>query len=186
VVLLNRGRRSVSAALSKPLSRSVISSAVVGVLSILFCLTYAALIFSGPLAPFLAYGIAATFITSAIAGAMISWRSSLPFAIGGPDGPTCAVIAALVGTLATEFTAVGADQHLLSATFVALALTSILTGLLLFGLGISRAGRAIRFVPFPVIGGFLGSSGCLMMIGAVQILTGHRLSWSGLDDLLAT
>ncbi len=72
---------------------------MVGALSILFYLSYAALIFSGPLTPWLAYGIAATFITAAIGGAAISLRSSLPFAIGGPDGSTSAVTAALVAAL---------------------------------------------------------------------------------------
>ena len=43
------------------------SGLVVGLFSILFYLSYAALIFAGPLAPWLAYGMAATFITGAIA-----------------------------------------------------------------------------------------------------------------------
>ena len=38
-------------------------------------------------------------------------------------------------------------------------------------IGVTRAGRAIRFVPFPVIGGFLGATGWLMITGAVQVVT---------------
>jgi len=38
---------------------------------------------------------------------------------------------------------------------VALALSSALTGVVLCGLGLARAGRAIRFVPYPVIGDLL-------------------------------
>jgi sulfate permease, SulP family len=183
---LNLAWGNVGVALNKPMSRSLISSVIVGVLSVLFCLSYAALIFSGPLAPWLAYGISASFITSAVGGAMIAWRSSIPFAIGGPDGPTCAVIAALLGSLGAEFAAAGRpiDEHFLTAVLVALVLTSVLTGLLLCTLGITHAGRAIRFVPFPVIGGFFGASGVLMLTGAVSIVTGHRVSASGLDDLL--
>jgi len=76
-VSLDLSRRRIGAAFGTPVARSLISSAIVGILSILFCLSYAALIFAGPLAPFLAYGIAATFITSAIGGALLAWRSSL-------------------------------------------------------------------------------------------------------------
>jgi SulP family sulfate permease len=165
------------------LVRASIAAGVGGLLSILFSLSYAALIFSGHhLSSWLSYGTAATFITGAVGGAIIAWRSSLPFAIGGPDGPTCAVIAALVATLARHFT--GPQQDLLPAILVALVMTSALSGVLLCTLGIARAGRAIRFVPFSVIGGFHGSSGPLMILGALKILSNQPLSIANLDELL--
>jgi sulfate permease, SulP family len=174
----------VSARAQTPLARSLISSAVVGTFSILFYLSYAALIFSGPLTPFLGYGIAATFVTGAVGGAVMASRSSLPFAIGGPDGATSAVTAALVAALGAHMAAGSNGDALLTATMVALTLSSALTGLLLCGLGLARAGRAIRFVPYPVIGGFLGASGCLTALGAVQVLTGHRPQLADLGHLL--
>lgn len=167
-----------------PLARSLISGAVVGTFSILFYLSYAALIFSGPLTPWLGYGIAATFVTGAVGGAVMASRSSLPFAIGGPDGSTSAVTAALVAALGAHMAADGTGGALLTATMVALTLSSALTGLLLCGLGLARAGRAIRFVPYPVIGGFLGASGCLTLLGAVQVLSGHRPQLVDLGHLL--
>ena len=172
--------RVMGAGVQASLGRSLVGGAVVGTLSILFYLSYAALIFSGPLAPYLGYGIAATFITAAIGGAAMSLCSSLPFAIGGPDSASSAVTAALVAALASHVAAKGADSGLLTATMVGLALSSALTGVLLCSLGVARAGRAIRFVPYPVIGGFLGGSGCLMLLGAVQVLTGKRVQ---LDNL---
>ena len=147
-------------------------------------MSYAALIFSGPLTPWLSYGMAATFVTGAIGGAAMSLCSSLPFAIGGPDSSTSAVTAALVTALTGHMAARGADSGLLTATLVALALSSALTGLLLCGLGLARAGRAIRFVPYPVIGGFIGASGWLMLLGACQVLTGNRLQLSTIGDFL--
>jgi sulfate permease, SulP family len=53
-------------------------------------------------------------------------------------------------------------------------LTTALTGLLLCVLGFTHAGRAIRFVPFPVIGGFLGATGWLMITGAMQVVGDQR------------
>jgi len=176
--------RSVGVWAQTPIARSLASGLVVGILSILFYLSYAALIFSGPLAPWLSYGMAATFVTGAIGGAAMSLCSSLPFAIGGPDGSTSAVTAALVTALTGHMAARGADSGLLTATLVTLALSSALTGLLLCGLGLARAGRAIRFVPYPVIGGFIGASGWLMLLGACQVLTGNRLQLSTIGDFL--
>ena len=58
----------------------VFGGAAASVLTIAFGLSYSLLIFSGPLAPYLAYGVAATFISSAILGAVIALGSSIPFA----------------------------------------------------------------------------------------------------------
>ena len=176
--------RSAGAWAKSPLARSLISGVVVGVLSVLFYLSYAALIFSGPLAPWLSYGIAATFVTGAIGGAAMSFCSSLPFAIGGPDGSTSAVTAALVTALVGHMAARDTDAGLLMATLVALSLSAALTGVLLCAIGLARAGRAIRFVPYPVIGGFLGASGYLMMTGACQVLTGNRLQFSTIGNFV--
>jgi sulfate permease, SulP family len=176
--------RRIGAAFNAPLARSVIAGVVVGVVSVLFYLSYAALIFSGPLSVWLPYGLSATFITGAVGGAITSLRSSLRFTIGGPDGATCAVIAALVATLTTRLGAIGANEYLLSMTLVLLALSAVLTGFLLIGLGVARLGRAIRFIPFPVIGGFLGSTGCLLLTGAVKSLTGYSLNYVNRDNFL--
>jgi SulP family sulfate permease len=31
-------------------------------------------------------------------------------------------------------------------------------------------GRAIRYVPYPVVGGFLGATGCLILLGAIRVI----------------
>jgi hypothetical protein len=70
------------------------------VLSIAYCLSYAALIFSGPLAPWLSYGVAVAFVSAALGAAAVALRSSFAFGIGGPDTSTSAVIATLVAATA--------------------------------------------------------------------------------------
>jgi sulfate permease, SulP family len=47
-----------------------------------------------------------------------------------------------------------------------------------------RAGGAIRFIPYPVIGGFLGATGCLMLSGAVRVITDHGITISNLPILV--
>ena len=64
-----------------------------------------------------------------------------------------------------------------------MAIGSALTGILLCGLGLARAGRAIRFVPYPVIGGFLGATGWLVVSGAVLVVTDLQLSVHNLEAL---
>ena len=156
---------------------------ICSILSIAYCLSYAALIFTGPLEHELSYGVAVTFLSAAIGGSIVALRSSLPFAIAGPDSSVSVVMAAMVATLVQRLASHGSTELLLP-TLVAMSLTTALTGLLLCILGVTHAGRAIRFVPFPVIGGFLGATGWLMIMGAMQVVTDQRPALANLDAFI--
>jgi sulfate permease, SulP family len=158
----------------------VFAGAVCSILSIAYCLSYAALIFTGPLDHALAYGVAVTFLSAAIGGAIVALRSSLPFAVAGPDSSISVVIAAMVATLIQRLATHGGTDFLVPS-LIAMSLTTALTGLLLCVLGFAHAGRAIRFVPFPVIGGFLGATGWLLITGAVQVVTDQKPVLANLD-----
>jgi SulP family sulfate permease len=162
------GHRKFRAALT-----DVFAGAICSILSIAYCLSYAALIFSGPLDHALAYGVAVTFLSAAIGGSIVALRSSLPFAVAGPDSSISVVIAAMVATVIHRLATDGGADPLVP-TLIAISLTTALTGLLLCVLGFTHAGRAIRFVPFPVIGGFLGATGWLMIMGAMQVVSDRR------------
>jgi len=168
----------VDGALNKQKLYAAITDAFAGsicsILSIAYCLSYAALIFTGPLEHALSYGVAVTFLSAAIGGSIVALRSSLPFAIAGPDSSVSVVMAAMVATLIHHVVATHGGAELLAPTLIAMSLTTAATGLLLCVLGFTHAGRAIRFVPFPVIGGFLGATGWLMVMGAVQVVTDQR------------
>jgi sulfate permease, SulP family len=163
----------------------IFAGAVCSVLSVAYCLSYAALIFTGPLEHYLSYGVAVTFLSAAIGGTIVALRSSLPFAIAGPDSSISVVIAALVTTIVQQLAARGATD-LLGPALIAMSLATGLTGLLLCVLGFTHAGRAIRFVPYPVIGGFLGATGWLMVTGAIQIVTNQRPTLDNLGAFFDT
>lgn len=166
------------------LSRDVFAGLVTSIMSVAYGLSFAALIFAPPLTPWIAYGIAATFITTTISAAIVAVRSSLPFAIAGPDGATAAVTASLVAALIEQLINQGAPDDLLAPVMIVLAIVTALTGVLLCVLGLARAGAAIRFVPYPVIGGFLGATGWLMISGAVRVIADHRLGFATLQTLI--
>jgi len=173
------GKNALRAALT-----DVFAGAIGSILSIAYCLSYAALIFTGPLEHVLAYGVAVTFMSAAVGGAIVAWRSSLPFAIAGPDSSISVVLAAMVATLLPFLIATG-HVHLLEPTLIALSLATAMTGLLLCIFGITNAGRAIRFVPFPVVGGFLGATGWLMVTGAIRVITNQPPIFANIGAFLA-
>ena len=128
-------------------SKDLFAGIAASIMSVAYGLSFAALIFTPPLHTWLAYGIAATFITSAISASFVAARSSLPFAIAAPDGATAAVTATLAASVAERLIAEGPPDDLLAPVMIVVALATALTGLLLWGLGLTRAGGAIRFIP---------------------------------------
>src|SRR5258708_10222872 len=94
------GAGQAGKAVSAAVARDLFAGSIGGVLSIAYSLSYAALIFSGPLSPWLAYGVSASLVTGAVSAAIVAARSSLPFTIGGPGGSTSAGAAGLAAGLA--------------------------------------------------------------------------------------
>jgi SulP family sulfate permease len=77
----------------------ILGGSAASILSITFGLSYALLIFTGPLAPYISYGVTASFIASAVLATVIALGSSHPFAIAGPDSTTAAVNGILAASL---------------------------------------------------------------------------------------
>ena len=158
----------------------ILGGSAASVLTVTFGLSYSLLIFAGPLSPYLSYGIAATFISSAVLAAVIALGSSLPFAIAAPDSSTAAVTGILAASLVERIAAIDPSMPLLSPVLITLCLSTVLTGAILCGLGLTRMGRAIRYVPYPVVGGFLGATGLLIVMGAIRVITDHPLQLANL------
>jgi SulP family sulfate permease len=156
----------------------VLGGSAASVLTITFGLSYALLIFAGPLTPYLSYGVAATFVSSAVLAAVIAIGSSLPFAIGGAESSTAAMTGILASSLVERIQISDPSAGLLSPVLITLGFASIITGIALCGFGMTRMGRAIRYVPYPVVGGFLGATGCLVVLGAIRVITGQRLQFA--------
>jgi sulfate permease, SulP family len=166
----------------RPALNDVLGGAAASVLTVTFGLSYSLLIFAGPLAPYLSYGVAATFISSAVLATVIALGSSLPFAVAGPESSTAAMTGILASSLVERMTATDPSAALLGPVLITLGFSSIATGIVLCGFGLTRMGRAIRYVPYPVVGGFLGATGCLILLGAIRVITGHRLQFATLDQ----
>src|ERR1700676_4027134 len=77
----------------------VLGGSAASVLTVTFGLSHSLLIFTGPLTPYLSYGVAATFVSSAVLAGVIALGSSLPFAVAGPESSTAAITGILASSL---------------------------------------------------------------------------------------
>jgi sulfate permease, SulP family len=164
-----------------PVLNDVLGGGAASVLNITFGLSYALLIFGGPLTPYLSYGVAATFISSTVLATILAVGSSLPFAVGGPESSTAAMTGILASSLVERMALTDPTAPLLAPVLITLGISTVVTGLVLCGFGMTRMGRAIRYVPYPVVGGFLGATGCLIVLGAIRVITGVRFQFATLD-----
>lgn len=158
----------------------IFASAAPAVLTVSFGLSYSVLIFAGPLAPYLPYGIAATFTATAVIALVIALGSTFPFAIGAPETSTAAVTAILSVTLVEHIVATNPSAELLGPVLMTLSAATIITGIVLCSMGLTRIGRAIRYVPYPVIGGFLGATALLIALGGVRVIADRSLRFDTL------
>src|SRR6202023_1581006 len=91
-----------------------------------------------------------------------------------------AMPAILASSLAERMAVTNPSAPILAPVLITLAVSTVLTGIVLCGFGVTRMGRAIRYVPYPVVGGFLGATGLLIVLGAIRVITGHQLQFGTL------
>ena len=163
--------------------RNVGGGLAASLLSLAYCFSYGAIIFSGPLEPFLSQGVASALITAAVTAIVVALASGFKFAVAGPDSNTTALLAAMMVILHPTMVAMPPELALVLG-LAALASAALLTGVALFLLGWQRLGRLIRFIPFPVVAGFLASTGWLLLTGAVSMTIGAPLSLKMLPSLM--
>ncbi len=153
---------------------SLTAGLISGILLISLQLSFAALVFSGGLSPYLQTGIGLVLFSGIVIALVIAFTSSFPVTIASPqDSPAVllALIASSISILIPEN-----SPTTFATVAAALALTSMLTGALFFGLGVFRLGGLVRYIPYPVIGGFLAGTGWLLFQGGINVMTGTQLT----------
>jgi SulP family sulfate permease len=154
---------------------------LVGVVMVVFSTSFAAFVFSGDLAVHLPAAIGLVLVGNALVMVVIAAFSSLPGTIAGVHPTTVPIAAAMAAGIATDLP--GASQRTFLTVVLTISLATLLAGGFFFVLGSLELGNLVRFVPYPVVGGFLAGTGWLLAKGAIEVLSGVRLSVSDLSEL---
>lgn len=149
----------------------IMAGLVIGLLFVIVSMSDAALIFSGGLAPYVSRGIALALIGTFILCLVVALGSSHPLGTAASQ-ETSAIVLVGVGVSLVGMVTARDPQRLVPTVLVTIALASVATGLCFFAIGALRAGRLIRFVPFPVIAGFLAGTGWQLAVGALIVAAG--------------
>ena len=166
------------------LLRSLFASAVIWLLMASAMPSYSRLIFHGKLAGFFAAGLAIVLVSEIVAVLVTSLLCSDHATQVVPQSPT-AVIQGLIAASAVE--AAPPDmpvETLFAAVYLIIVFSAALTGLFVALLGRARAGGLMRFIPHPIISGFMAGLGWLILNAGFFVLVGSRLDVAALPALL--
>ncbi len=153
---------------------NLISGLFFGLLNIAYAISLAAFIFTGDIANHLPAGVSVVLIAYFLTGLIIAIGSSIPGVISTPKSHICVIIALMAASIAST-NGLASLHQILPTIVAAIMVSSVLTGVFLFILGSFQIGNLIRFVPYPVIGGYFAGAGFLLVKGSFSVMTGVAL-----------
>jgi SulP family sulfate permease len=160
---------------------ALVAGIIGGVLTIIVEISFAALIFGGSLSDHIFDGIGFTMFGAFVIGAYVAITSSDPLTMARPHEIPAAILAIVAASIAS----VTPSENVFITVIAAIMISSILCGLFFLLLGRLRMGTLIRFIPFPVIGGFLAGTGWLLVKGGLSVATGMPVKISNIATLLS-
>jgi len=163
--------------------KDIVSGLITPIMIIATSLSYSVLIFSGPLAENLSIGAGFALIGAGLTAIVFATGSGLPFTIAAPDSKAVAVMASLSTAIAADLAGQGRADRIGPTVLAALIAGAMIVGLISYFSGALKLGRWIRFMPYPVIGGFMAASGWFLVNGAIRIFAQESLSFKLLADI---
>jgi SulP family sulfate permease len=176
-------RPAASPASSHTLLHDLQSGAVIACFTVILALSFGSLIFSGELAAASSRGVVIALITAIVGGTVMAWRSSYPATIAIPQDRTAPILALMAAEVALALPVGTAAEVKAGVVLAATAMTSLVTGLALYLIGRYRFGNLFRFIPYPVVGGFLAGSGWLLATGAFRVMLGAPVHFHEIGNL---
>jgi SulP family sulfate permease len=148
---------------------------VLSVLAVSFLISFAAFIYAGPLEPHLSKGIGLSLLGGIALPLIVAMTASYRGLVGHAQDVPAILLAGAATGIATGLAAAPPDRVFATvATLV--GFSTVVTGLVLFASGHFRLGSVARFIPYPVIGGFLAATGLLLVLGALSMMVKGSVS----------
>ena len=168
-------RRGLSARLRGALPALAIVP-ITTLLTVITCVSYSAIIFSGPMAAHYAVGVGLAFVSAIVLMLVVSLGSSYPGSLAYAQAEPAVILAVIVQGLATSLVEAAAPEQVLPTVLIAISIGSLLCGAGYALLGWLRYGDLVRFVPLPVVGGFLAGVGYLLVKASLVATLGPALA----------
>jgi SulP family sulfate permease len=157
---------------------TISAGAVIGVVEVVLAISFAAFVFGGYIEQFLPAGIGIYLVTACLTLAIMAWRAGVRGVVGSVQDAAVAVLSIVAASAALD--AYGSINRAFFTVVAATLVVTLLTALTFLLLGTFRLGNFARFIPYPVVGGFLAGTGWLLFKGGLRVASGVELQLSTL------
>lgn len=161
---------------SRKFLADVVSGALIAVLWITTGVSTAALVFAGLPGEYFLNGVTILLAATAVCALGGSLLSGFWGTIIGPRSGLAPAYAGMIAAIAASFGVDGNPAAALPTIVGAMMTTTLVTGVVLFLLGRFQLGGLVRYIPYPVMGGFFAGIGFIFMRGAVAVSTGSPVT----------
>ena len=156
---------------------------IIGTVETVLAVAFAAFVFGGYLFSRLADGIGLYLAAATVTLAILAIRAGRRGVVGSVQDAAVAVLAGAASAAATKAVqlerqarASGALDYEAPDIFLtvvaATLIVTLLCGVVFLLLGTFKLGNLVRFVPYPVVGGFLAGTGWLLFKGGIFVASG--------------
>ncbi|MCV3272091.1 SLC26A/SulP transporter family protein [Roseobacter sinensis] len=157
---------------------------ICGVLTAMFAISAAALLFSTVLSTHITLAIGICLFGTIVLSAAIALFSSYPGMVSVTQEVTVVTLAVIAASIYGRMSGTHSEAEIIATVIVMIGMATTLTGVALFAMGKLRLGRLIRFIPYPVLAGFLAGMGWLIVAGALAVTLSGPLTLPDLPKLL--
>jgi sulfate permease, SulP family len=164
------------------LSLNLIAGGTMGLLTVITSVSFGTVIFTGDLATALPFGIGLLLFSSTIVSAVATFLSAYPAILATVSEPSIPVLSLVARQIVEAMPDASPEAKLLTVT-ATIVLNTIVSGSIFLALGSFKLGGFVRFIPYPVVGGFLAGTGALLILGALHSISGldlHHFTIAGL------
>jgi SulP family sulfate permease len=148
---------------------------VCGAIALPLTISFGVLIYSGDVAAFAPLGIGMLLFGSLVMQLAVAFGSSVRGMVAGPQDSPAAILG-LAAVLISQQMGAASDSAKFITVVAMVILTSVLAGILFLVIGTFRLSRFVRFIPYPVVGGFIAGTGLLIARGALGVMLGTTLN----------
>ena len=163
--------------------RTISIGLVIGAVEVVVAASFAGLVFSGLLKRYIADGVGLYVTAAAITLALLAWRAGSRGVVGSLQAETPAILTVLATPVALNAFGSGARDFI--TVVLATMVITVVAGITSVVLGIRRRGDLVRFVPYPVVGGFLAGVGWLLVSGGVAVTVNESPFLLPITDLFS-
>lgn len=135
-----------------------------------FAISFATILYRGELAVFLDQGIGLTLLGTVVISLVGAFTLSFRGSILGPQDVPAILVASGAAGIVAKYTV--PPEALFATVACLVAVTSITTGVLGMAIGRLRLAHVTRYFPYPVLAGFLATTGLLLLRGGLELTLG--------------